>query len=94
MFYNKIYIVRRVPAQTPCLGKILFLRYGPKCSQPIRLPDYLINPMVWLRDVVVLTTAQLHLTKLELRFCTGSNPAAACQRFTIVRISDNGSCWK
>ena len=25
--------------------------------------------------VVVITTAQLHSTKLELKFCTGSNPA-------------------
>ena len=25
--------------------------------------------------VVVITTAQLHLNKLELRFCAGSNPA-------------------
>ena len=27
------------------------------------------------RGVVVITTAQLHSTKLELRFCAGSNPA-------------------
>ena len=27
------------------------------------------------RGVVVLTTAQLHSTKPELRFCVGSNPA-------------------
>ena len=27
------------------------------------------------RGVVVITTAQLHSTKPELRFCTGSNPA-------------------
>ena len=26
-------------------------------------------------DVVVITTAQLHSTKSELRFCAGSNPA-------------------
>ena len=29
----------------------------------------------WRRGVVVITTAQLHLTKPELRFCAGSNPA-------------------
>ena len=31
----------------------------------------------WLsrRGVVVITTAQLHSTKPELRFCAGSNPA-------------------
>ena len=30
---------------------------------------------MWRRGVVVITTAQLHSTKPELRFCTGSNPA-------------------
>ena len=30
---------------------------------------------LWRRGVVVITTAQLHSTKPELRFCTGSNPA-------------------
>ena len=29
----------------------------------------------WRRDVVVITIAQLHLNKPELRFCAGSNPA-------------------
>ena len=31
--------------------------------------------IVWRRGVVVITTAQLHSTKSELRFCAGSNPA-------------------
>ena len=39
----EIYIICCVPAQIPYLGKFLFLRYGPKCSQPIRLQDFLIN---------------------------------------------------
>ena len=43
MFYNETYIIWCVPAQIPHLGKISFLRYGPKCSQPIRLQDFLIN---------------------------------------------------
>ena len=30
---------------------------------------------MWHRGVVVITTAQLHSTKPELRFCAGSNPA-------------------
>ena len=29
----------------------------------------------WHRGVVVITTAQLHSTKSELRFCAGSSPA-------------------
>ena len=30
---------------------------------------------MWRRGVVVITTAQLHSTKAELRLCAGSNPA-------------------
>ena len=29
---------------------------------------------IWCRGVVVITAAQLHSTKPELRFCAGSNP--------------------
>ena len=39
----KIYIICYVLAQIPCLGKFLSLGYGRKCSQPIRLQDFLIN---------------------------------------------------
>ena len=38
-----MHIICCVPAQIPYLGKLLFLRYRPKCSQPIRLQDFLIN---------------------------------------------------
>ena len=31
--------------------------------------------LLWRHGVVVITAAQLHTTKLELRFCAGSNPA-------------------
>ena len=43
----KTYIICCVPAQIPYLGKFLFLRYGPKCSQPylesksMKWPDFL-----------------------------------------------------
>ena len=43
---------------------------------------------------MVNTTAQLHSTKPELRFCARSNPACGCQRFAMVRISDSNSDWK
>ena len=49
---------------------------------------------LWRRGVVVITTAQLHSTKPELRFCAGSNPTRACWRFAMVRISDSGPGWK
>ena len=39
----KIYIIYFVPAQIPYFGKFLILRYGPRCSQPVRLQDFLIN---------------------------------------------------
>ena len=38
------------------------------------LDDFKLNTP-WRRGVVVITTAQLHSTKPELRFCTASNPA-------------------
>ena len=40
--------------------------------------------------VLQLTGAQLHSTKSDLRFCAGSNLLSVCQRFAIVKISDNG----
>ena len=39
----KIYIILFVSAQIPHLGKFLFLTYGPKCFQPIRLQYFLMN---------------------------------------------------
>ena len=39
----KFCIICCVPAQIPYLRKLLFLKYWPKCSQPIRLQDFLIN---------------------------------------------------
>ena len=35
-----------VPAENPYLEKFLFLRYEPKCSQPIRLLDFLNQPYI------------------------------------------------
>ena len=41
------------------------------------LQDHVIKrpcDFTWCRSVVIITTAQLHSTKPELRFCAGSNP--------------------
>ena len=38
----KTFIICFVPTQIPYVGK-MFQRFGPKCSQPIRLQDFLIN---------------------------------------------------
>ena len=44
-YKRKIYIICCVPAQIPCLEKILSLRYRPKCFQPIRLQDIFKSTM-------------------------------------------------
>ena len=37
--------------------------------------------ILWRRGVVVITAAQLHSAKPELRFCGGSNPARGVSEF-------------
>ena len=56
---------------------LLTMRDKPPLNRNISsAPFYLFdNVSQWCHDVVVITTAQLHSTKPELRFCTGSNPA-------------------
>ena len=38
---------------------------------------YLVYVVMWWRGVVVITTAQLHPTQPELRFCADSNPVCS-----------------
>ena len=45
--------------------------------------------VLWRRGVVVITTAQLHATKPELRFRTGSNPAHGG-----LEIRDGEDLWQ
>ena len=45
---------------------------------------------MWLRGVVVITTAQLCWTKLEFTFCTGSNPARGVW---VVSNDENLQQW-
>ena len=51
-----------------------------------------LSPFFFL--LVVITTAQLHLTKPKLRFCAGSNPARCVGDFAMVRMSDTSPGWK
>ena len=44
---------------------------------------------VWRRGVVVITTAQLHSTKPELRFSAGSNPVRG-----VTAICDGDDLWQ
>ena len=48
-----------------------------------------INCQLWLRGVVVITTAQLHSTKPKLRFCAGSKPACG-----VSEIRDGEDLWQ
>ena len=41
----------------------------------IRINSHKNHKNKWRRGVMVITTAQLHSTKSELRFCADSNPA-------------------
>ena len=45
--------------------------------------------VMWCRGVVVITTAQLHSTKSELRFCAGSDPAPG-----VSEICDCEYLWQ
>ena len=69
-------------------------------SKPLQSLDALLKDAIvyyCVLFVLVITTAQLHSTGPELRFCAGSNPAcgvSACRTFAMVRISDNGLSWK
>ena len=44
---------------------------------------------MWHCGVVAITTAQLHSTKPELSFCTGSNPACG-----MSEIGDGEDLWQ
>ena len=44
---------------------------------------------MWRCDVVVTTTAQLHSTKPEFRFCADSNPARG-----VLEIRDGEDLWQ
>ena len=47
------------------------------------------NRHTWRRGVVVITTAQLHSTKPELRFYAGLNPARG-----VSEIRDGENLWQ
>ena len=53
------------------------------------LSKLMILLSTWRCGVVVTTTAQLHSTKPELRFCAGSNPARG-----VSEICDGEDLWQ
>ena len=48
------------------------------CSYSLMYQDR--RPCMWRRGAVVISTAQLHSIKPELRYCAGSNPACGFAR--------------
>ena len=51
--------------------------------------DWLFFCVILSRAVVVITTAQFHSTKPELRFCAGSDPAR-----DVSEIRDGEDLWQ
>ena len=43
----------------------------------------------WHRGLVVITTAKLHITKPELRFCAGSNPSRGESEICLSSVNHN-----
>ena len=54
----------------------------------MELPN-ILNTKTWRRGAVVITTAQLHSTEPELKFCAGSNPARG-----VSEIRDGEDLWQ
>ena len=62
------------------------------CETSIEATDWFIQIGSYkqlVHGVVVITTAQLHSTKPELRFCAGSNPARG-----VSEIRDGEDLWQ
>ena len=60
-----------------------------RVSASVYEPQQNLDQATWRRSVVVITTAQLHSTKPELRFCAGSN-SARC----VSDICDDEDLWQ
>ena len=60
---------------------------GEKCRIISQVTKLLTDE--WHRGVVVITTAKLHSTKPELRFCAGLNPARG-----VSEIRDGEDLWQ
>ena len=61
------------------------------CDFPIpkKINKYNYGVQSWHRGLVVITAAQLHLTKPELRFCAGSNPARGVSEICLSSVNYN-----
>ena len=69
----KIYIICCVPAQIPYLWKLLFLKYGPKCSQPIRLQgliNHISRTNQW-NSLIFYMLTQIHINQKLIKKLAG-----------------------
>ena len=66
MFYNENVYYLLCSCTNSILGKFLFLRYEPKCSQPVRSHDFLINHISrtnhW-NNLIFCMLIQIHINK-------------------------------
>ena len=73
-----------------CKHKIASLiRNSPNWPATYHAPNFRDRRSLWRGGVVVITAAQLHSTKSELRFCAGSNPACG-----VSEICDGENFWQ
>ena len=92
----KIYIICCVPAQIPYLGKFLFMKCGTKCSQLIRLLDFLINRIFRTNQrnsLIFCILVQIQINKKLIKKFWGGHRDGCVQRghrtlkLTISRMS-------
>ena len=75
LFYNENLYYLLCSCTNPIFGKNVFLRYGPKCSQPIRLQEFLVNHISWVsywNSLIFCMLIQIHINeKLIKNFLGG-----------------------
>ena len=61
-----------------------------KSVSKVPTKQIIVELLLWRHGVVVITAAQLHSIKAELRLCAGSNPARGVSE---IRHDENLSQW-
>ena len=66
LFYNENLYYLLCSYTNPIFGKKFFLRYGPKCYQPIRLREFLVNHISWAiywNSLIFCMLIQVHINE-------------------------------
>ena len=90
-----VYVVRKLLETSHCTWScyhyiVVVIKKGPALQITFQLlAQILFWASAWRRGVVVITTAQLHSTKPERRFCASSNPARG-----VSDIRDGEDLWQ